>query len=404
MKKKIRVKDARLGMFVDSLCGSWINHPFWKKSFLLDQQKDLDTLLSCGTEEMIIDTELGLDVKGPDEDKQAESPPASPQQLDLKKLEVREPPVNLNDELIRARKIHTQGRVSVTKMFEMALNKESVNLDGALVLVDEIRRSTSRNQNAFLGLIRSKEGADYLCQHSIAVCALMIILGRGMEMDQDTIMSLGLAGLMHDIGYTGFSSKLIDKPGKLAPDEFDIVHGHTRRGCEMLKPCNLDNIVMDVCMHHHERTDGKGYPDGLAGDAISLFARMAAVCDAYDYLISDNPPRKGISPANALRQMAKLQEGLFDKTVFHAFVRTVGMYPFGTLVKLKSGRVAVVEEQSKKSLTEPVVRVFYSMKMNEPIFQEWIDLSKVPDSIVSVEEADVLSKELRIDLKLMSIF
>jgi hypothetical protein len=149
--------------------------------------------------------------------------------------------------------------------------------------------------------------------------------------------------------------------------------------------------------------DSKGYPECLPLDSLSLFARMAAICDTYDSLISDSYYRKGISPANAIREMTKWQGSQFDESVFHAFVKTVGIYPFGTLVMLKSGRVAVVEEQSKKSLASPIVRVFFSTRMDEPIFQEWIDLSKVPDEIVSVEEADELSEELRVDLRIMSV-
>jgi putative nucleotidyltransferase with HDIG domain len=403
MKKKIKVSDARLGMHIDSLCGSWINHPFWKKSFNLDEQKDLDALLTCGTMEMWIDTELGLDVEAPGEREAKPAAGTAPADAAAKKAEVHEPPVVLSDELRRARKIHTQGRMAVTELFKMACDRGSIDLSGALILVDEIRRSTARNQNAFLSLMRPKEG-DYLGLHSIAVCALMIMLGRSMEMDQETIMSLGLAGLLHDIGNSGIRQELMDMQGELTEGEIGIVHNHPKRGREILDHYNLDNIVTDICLHHHERADGKGYPDGLSLDELSVFARMAAICDTYDLLVSDNGRKKGISPANAIRRMVKLQEeGQFDKSVFHAFVKTMGLYPFGTLVKLKSGRVAVVEEQSKKSLAAPVVRVFYSIKMGEPIFQEWVDLSKVPDAIVSVEEPDALARELRIDLKLMAV-
>lgn len=405
MKKKINVNEARLGMFIDSFCGSWINHPFWKKSFLLDQQKDLDAIWACSTKELWIDTDLGLDVETatvPDSEP-ADSGEKKPEN-DKKQEGVEvEPPVVLSDEIKRARKIYSQGRVAVTELFGMACNQEELRIDSALILVDEIRRSTARNQNAFLSLTRSKAVDDYLNLHSIAVCALMIMLGRQMEMDHETLISLGLAGLLHDIGTAGITAKLIDKSGKLTQEEYDIVKTHPKQGWEMLKAHKLDNIVRDVCLHHHERMDGKGYPDGLSADSLSLFARMAAVCDTYDSLISDSYHRKGISPANAIRQMAKWQEDQFDKPVFHAFVKTMGIYPFGTLVKLKSGRVAVVEEQSKKSVSSPIVRVFYSTKMKEPIFQEWVDLSKVQDTIVSVEEADSLSRELRIDLKTMSV-
>ena len=397
MKKKISVKDVRIGMYIDSLCGSWIDHPFWKKAFLLDQQKDLDALLGCGTKELWIDTDLGVDVGS---DIEPESPTPDSAASTPKKVEV-EPPVILSDELKRARKIHTQCRMAVTDMFKMAFNNEELKLDSALILVDEIRRSTARNKNAFISLTRPKNKEDYLCLHSIANCALMIILGRQMGMDHETIMSLGLAGLLLDIGNVGLPVELINKPGPLAQEEYDIVKTHPVRGWKILKERRLDNIVLDVCLHHHERMDGKGYPEQPPVDSLSLFARMAAICDTYDSLISDCYYRKGISPSRAIREMAKWQEGQFDKEVFHAFVRTMGIYPFGTLVKLKSGRVAIVEEQSNKSLSAPIVRVFFSTKTNEPIFQEWVDLSKIQDAITSVEEADELARELRIDLKMM---
>ena len=397
MKKKISVSDVRLGMFIDSLCGRWINHPFWKKAFLLDQQKDLDALLVCGTQELWIDTDRGVDVESA---VAPETPPPDSAASAPKKIEV-EPPVILSDELKRARKIFTQGRVDVTDMFKMACSKEKFKLDSALILVDEIRRSTARNRNAFLSLTRSKNKEDYLCLHSIANCVLMIILGRQMEMDHETIITIGLAGLLLDIGNAGLPAELMNKPGKLTQEEYNIIKTHPMQGVEMLKGHRLDNIILDVCLHHHERMDSKGYPERLPVDSLSLFARMAAICDAYDALISDRYHKKGISPARAIREMAKWQESQFDKEIFHAFVKTMGIYPFGTLVKLKSGRVAIVEEQSNKSLSAPIVRVFFSTKTNEPIFQEWVDLSKVQDDIASAEEADELSKELRIDLKVM---
>ena len=363
---------------------------------MLDQQKDMDALLICGTKELWIDTDLGVDVES------AIAPDSPPDPADSipKKVEL-EPPVILTDEIKRARKIYKQGRLDVIDMFKRAYSKEVFTFDRALILVDEIRRSTARNQNAFLSLTRLKNKEDYLYLHSMAVCALMIMLGRAMKMDHETIISLGLAGLLSDIGNIGFPASLINKPSKLTQEEYNIIKTHPVRGWKILSAHRLDNIVLDVCLHHHERMDGRGYPESLPVDSLSLFARMAAICDTYDSLISDNYYRKGISPANAIREMAKWQNGQFDEKIFHVFINTMGIYPFGTLVKLKSGRVAIVEEQSKKSLSTPIVRVFFSTKTDVPVFQEWIDLSKSKDVIVSVEEADELSKELRVDLKIM---
>ena len=397
MKKKIKVSEARLGMYIESLCGSWVNHPFWKKSFLLDKQQDLEELLACGTEEMWIDTGIGEDVanapKPQDEDGESgnieKTPPPSP--------------VLLSEELQRARKIRARGRVAIKEMFKQAFNKELFHLDHVLILVDEIRKSIARNQSAFLSLMREKEEKEYLSLHSISMCALMVILGRKMGMDNETVLSLGLAGLLQDIGSVDIPPELLNKQGELTPAEFEIVKVHPKRGWEILNAHNLDNIVMDVCLHHHERIDGKGYPNKLPVDMLTVFSRMAAVCDTYDSLISDSSYRKGVSPASAIRSMAKWQDTQFDRSVFHAFVSAVGIYPCGTLLRLRSERLAVVEEQSPVSLSTPIVRVFFSIKRDQPIFQEWVDLSKGHDSIVSVEEAASVEKQFRINLKTMSV-
>ena len=142
---------------------------------------------------------------------------------------------------------------------------------------------------------------------------------------------------------------------------------------------------MDVCLHHHERIDGLGYPGKLSGEALSLPARMCAVCEVYDSIISDRHYKSGMAPAIAIRKMTEWQEGHYDLKVFHAFIKSVGIYPPGTLVKLVSGRLAVVMDQTSKSLLTPIVKVFFSTRINAHVFPELIDLSRAPDSIESVE-------------------
>lgn len=257
----------------------------------------------------------------------------------------------------------------------------------AIELVDDITQSVTRNSGALLNLARLKNKNDYTFQHSVAVSALMIALGQKMDMEGDTLKSLGMAGLLHDIGITMIPEEVLNKPGRLTDSELEMVKSHPRLGWKILKESHdVDAIVLDVCLHHHERVDGTGYPEKLSGESLTLFARMAAVCDLYDTLTSDHLNKKGMAPADAVRKMAELQNTHLDQTVFHAFVKTVGIYPTGTLVKLKSGRLGVVADQSPKSLLTPIVRVFFSTKVNAPIFPEMVDLSKVPDAIASVED------------------
>jgi HD-GYP domain-containing protein (c-di-GMP phosphodiesterase class II) len=180
---------------------------------------------------------------------------------------------------------------------------------------------------------------------------------------------------------------VLNKPGALTQEEFAIMKSHPEAGHRLLKEGGgVGPVALDVCLHHHEKVNGRGYPKGLKGDEISLFAKMGAVCDVYDAITSNRPYKTGWDPAESLMKMATwTKEGHFDERVFQAFVKSIGIYPTGSLVKLQSGRLAVVIEQSRGALLSPLVRVFFSTKSNEPIPVELLDLSKTADQIVSRE-------------------
>lgn len=144
----------------------------------------------------------------------------------------------------------------------------------------------------------------------------------------------------------------------------------------LLTGIDVNPMILDVCLHHHEKTDGSGYPAGLKDEEISLFAKMSAVCDVYDAITSNRPYKAGWDPSESLRRMAEWADGHFDAKVFQAFVRSLGIYPIGSLVKLSSGRLGVVVEQTGKSLTTPTVKVFFSSKSNMRIVPEVIDLAR----------------------------
>lgn len=183
------------------------------------------------------------------------------------------------------------------------------------------------------------------------------------------------------------AQEVLNKPGKLTDEEFNIIKEHPRKGWEILNgSSDITTTALDVCLHHHERIDGKGYPDKLAVEQISLFAKMGAVCDVYDALTSNRCYKNGWEPAETIRKMAEWRSGHFDERIFQAFVKTIGIYPSGTLVRLKSGRLAIVMEQTEKSLLTPIVKVFFSTKSNEPIMPEMLDLRRSLESIANAED------------------
>jgi HD-GYP domain-containing protein (c-di-GMP phosphodiesterase class II) len=226
--------------------------------------------------------------------------------------------------------------------------------------------------------------------HSVAVCALMVALARQLELNEQEVREAGMAGLMHDLGKAVMPMAVLNKPGKLTDDEFRVIKSHPVEGHRLLvEGKTASAIVLDVCLHHHEKIDGSGYPDRLTGDAISLFAKMGAVCDVYDAITSNRPYKAGWDPAESIRKMTEWSKGHFDENVFQAFIKSIGIYPVGSLVKLSSGRLAVVLEQAEKSLLAPRVKAFFSTKSQTYIVPELIELSRpgTLEKIVGREDA-----------------
>jgi len=195
----------------------------------------------------------------------------------------------------------------------------------------------------------------------------------------------GLAGLLHDMGKALIPIEILNKPGKLTDEEFAIMRTHPERGHALLvEGRGATEAVLDVCLHHHEKIDGKGYPHQLSGEALTLIARMGAVADVYDAITSNRPYKAGWDPAESIARMASWQ-GHFDPTVFSAFVRSLGIYPTGSLVRLASQRLAVVVEQNPQLLTAPTVRVFYAIESQRELPAERLDLARSTDRIVARE-------------------
>lgn len=391
MIKKIKTDDVRLGMYIHEIRGNWLEHPFWRKSFKLDNQKDFDKLLNCNLDGIWIDTSKGLDVAV--DEKPAESSDALGADAAQPPIAAPRPakktvsPVSMEDELSSAKKIHNKAKEVVTTLFSDVRMGKAVAIEEVALLVDEINQSLERNTNALLSLIRLKNSDEYTYLHSVAVCMLMVALGRQLDLNGDQLKQVGVAGLLHDIGKMAIPNDVLNKPDKLTDEEFNLVKQHPQRGWEILKSCyQVDEVALDVCLHHHERVDGRGYPEKLSNDALTLYARMGAVCDVYDAISSDRCYKKAWGPAESIRKMASWKDGHFDEAIFHAFVKTIGIYPNGTLLRLKSGRLGVVIEQSKKSLTTPIIKVFFSTRANTHIPMEILDLSKGTDSIENIED------------------
>jgi len=389
MLKKIAVVQLQLGMYLQSFEGSWIHHPFWRVGFVLADPLDLERARRSDATHCWIDESLGVrataalrvasqpveaicavDGIGP--------PPSTPAKLPMEA------------ELNRAAALCRAASAEMARMFGEVRMGRAVDAERCLPLVNDISESLHRNSAALVSLARLKTQDDYTYMHCVAVCALMIALARQLGLDEAACREAGVAGLLHDIGKAVMPVDILSKPGKLDDAEFAVIKSHPLRGHELLADvAGLPPSSLEVCLHHHEKFDGSGYPHGLAAGEISLFARMGALCDVYDAVTSDRPYKAGWNPADAISQMARWK-GHFDPELLKAFIRSVGIYPIGSLVRLESRRVAVVIEQNELALTRPVVKIFFSLRSRMPVPPTLMDLSAehCRDSISGLEEFD----------------
>lgn len=376
-----------------------MEHPFWRTRFLLTDPEDLERVRASPIHEVWIDTSKGLDVGSniasttraeadaqiDAELSQAQAQPAMSAEAQRQE---RLRPSTMAQELRRAADICSSGKQAVVAMFQEARMGHAIDVTQTQELVQSISESITRNPGALISLARLKTADEYTYMHSVAVSALMMGLARQMGMDDDATLIAGQAGLLHDLGKAAIPLAILNKPGKLTDEEFDVMRGHPAVAHAMLQDSAVHPLALDACLHHHEKIDGRGYPHGLKGEQIKPLARMAAICDVYDAITSDRPYKRGWDPSESLRRMAEWTHDHFDSRLFQAFVKTVGIYPVGSLVRLSSGRLGVVTQQGSSALTAPHVKAFFSTKSDLRIPPEVVELGApgCSEKIVSRED------------------
>jgi len=236
--------------------------------------------------------------------------------------------------------------------------------------------------------IRDKD--EYLLEHSVAVSVYITIFARYLSLDRDIIEQLSIGAFLHDIGKIKIADEILNKPGKLTDDEFTIMKTHANHSIEIIKKTpGISALSLEVAALHHEKLNGTGYPFQVVADDISKYGRMIAICDIFDALTATRVYKKGFAHGKAfaiLRELAK--QGQLDANLVDHFIKCVGVFPVGSLVQLKSNKLALVKHRNDKDPINPQVHSFYSVKLNHFLNKQEIDLSDSEDFIVKGVRAE----------------
>jgi putative nucleotidyltransferase with HDIG domain len=391
MIKRISIDKLRPKMYVSDLNCDWIPHHTMQKEGRIPNDAMIEELKRRGIKEVYIDTKRGLDEADAftqvEVDQQNQSKLNKAGSLDMASAGS----VSVEEELLKAHKLQDKAKNIMTGVLSDIKFGKPLETEGFDDLADGMIDSVLRNHNALacLGRIRAKD--NYLMEHSINLAVLMGIFAKSMKIDRETMHHVMVGALLHDIGKIMVPDNILHKPGKLDDDEFARMKQHVVFSRDLLKKTpGIHPLTVDVAAQHHERIDGSGYPEGLKGCDICREGKMVAITDVYDAITADRCYHKGLAPTVALKKLLEWSGTHLDEKLVHTFIRSMGIFPVGSLVMMESGRLAVVIEASEKDQTRPIVKVIYHSRLKQYIPAEIIDLSKPTsqDSIKNSVDAD----------------
>lgn len=365
---KIYTTDLELGMYVSALDRPWLETPFVLQGFRIVTDDDLNTLRRY-CQYVYVDVEKSKQQEYILQRKQRIKRPRLSRQalFPTRRLTSYHDVTAWEEEYPRAEIAIRQLSEGVEEIFEQVRNGSAVDVVRVKRSVEPMIDSISRNPDACIWLARLKQQEQYIFQHAVAASVWAVALGRQLGLPRSDLRSLAIGGILFDVGKLRIDPELLHTDRPLSPPELAEVREHVRYGVEMIGETGLMNTdVRDMVAHHHERHNGSGYPRGLSGDAIPVFARIAAIVDCYDAITSHRSYAGATSPSAAIKMLHEAKDTDFQAELVEDFIQAVGIYPAGTLVELSSGEVAVVVAEYRSRRLRPRVKILLDTR-KEPV-------------------------------------
>ncbi|WP_404764597.1 HD-GYP domain-containing protein [Vibrio alginolyticus] len=296
----------------------------------------------------------------------------------------------------RAKKLIAEAKDLAQKLLNQTFEGKIIEVDEVEAWADDVIESVLIDSDALQCVSALRKKDSYLLEHSVNVACLLVSFGKYLGLDKPTLKQLAVGGIIHDVGKIKVDDKILHKPAKLTPEEFEHMKLHQVFAGEIiLHVKGLSEVSRDVCLMHHEKLDGNGYPRGLKGEEIPIHGRMSCIVDIYDALTADRCYKKGMSSAEAFKILLSLTPFHLDADLVYKFINCIGMYPVGSIVELNDGRVGIVWSSNESQALKPEVKCFYSRKYKRYIDVTMVDLKT---SAYKIERA-IAPSSLEIDPK-----
>lgn len=296
----------------------------------------------------------------------------------------------------KASKIIREAKGLAQKILNQTFEGKSIHVDELDGWADDLIEAALIDSDALhcVSALRSKD--EYLLEHSVNVATLLVSFGKHLDLPKETLKQMAIGGIIHDVGKIKVNDEVLHKPARLTPEEFEHMKLHQVYAGEIISTVTgLSDVSRDVCLMHHEKLDGTGYPRGLSGDELPIHGRMSCIVDIYDALTADRCYKKGMSSAEAFKILLSLTPFHLDKELVYKFINCIGVYPVGALVELSDGRVGIVWTSNTAEPLKPEVKCFYSRKYKRFIDVAYLDLKS---SKVTIEKA-IAPSSLEVDPK-----
>jgi HD-GYP domain-containing protein (c-di-GMP phosphodiesterase class II) len=361
---RVSIDHLQPGVFISLSELGWLEHPFLLNSFRIADKEQIGILRRLGLKQVEWDPAKSTAQPIP------ESEPAAPveEELDFSgaALETmldskRERAVKVREQrerLARCERLYEQETSGMSDILNELGARPVESHARAKAVVGRIVGGLIKADSVAVHLVNMKGKEPGLAHHAMNVMVLSLLLGKAAAASEEELKHLGLGALFHDIGKTDVPSRILRNPQRNSAEE-NFYQAHVGYGIKQVAVIpDMAVPAKNVIACHHERFDGNGFPNHLAGARIPRLARMVAIANRYDNLCNPFDLRTAKMPTEAVAQMFKHEAGAFDPELLKLFIKVLGIYPPGSFVQLSDGSVGIVVETNTEQLLRPLVMLY----------------------------------------------